>query len=51
MELFKIRKLPHKELYCLKIVSDNLIETDCEAFRDDEAWERVRTLLKGAGLI
>ena len=51
MELFKIRKLPHRELYVLKIVSDNLDEKDCEAFHDEEAWERVRALLKGAQLI
>ena len=51
MELFKIRKLPHRELYVLKIVSDNLDEKDCEAFRDEEAWKRVRELLKGEKLI
>lgn len=51
MELFKIRKLPHKELYVLKIVSDNLDEKACEAFSDEDAWERVRTLLKGEKLI
>jgi len=50
MEL-RIAELPHKELYALKIVSDNLDEADCEAFNDEEAWEQVRTLLKGAKLI
>ena len=51
MELFKIRKLPHKKLYCLKIVSDNLDEKACEAFDDAAAWDRVRELLKGERLI
>ena len=51
MELFKIMKLPHKALYVLKIVSDNLDEADCEAFNDAAAWEKVRELLKGAHLI
>jgi hypothetical protein len=51
MELFKIRKLPHKALYVLKIVSDNLDEKVCEAFDDAAAWDRVRELLKGAHLI
>lgn len=51
MELFKIRKLPHKQLYCLKIVSDNLDEKACEAFDDAAAWDRVRELLKGEKLI
>lgn len=51
MELARIAELPHKELYALKIVSDNLDEADCEAFNDEEAWEQVRTLLKGAKLI
>ena len=51
MELFKIRKLPHRDLYVLKIVSDNLNEADCESFSDDHAWEYVRALLKGAKLL
>ena len=51
MELQKITELPHKELYVLKIVSDNLDEAECEAFDDAKAWEQVRELLKGAGLI
>jgi len=51
MELARIAELPHKELYALKIVSDNLDEADCEAFNDEEAWEQVRTLLKGENLI
>ena len=51
MELLKIAKLPHKELYVLKIVSDNLDEADCEKFDDAEVWQRVRELLKGEKLI
>ena len=51
MELAKIAALPHKELYVLKIVSDNLDEADCEEFEDEVAWEQVRMLLKGEGLI
>ena len=45
MELWEIQKLPHKKLYCLKIVSDNLDEADCDAFDDKKAWETVRQLL------
>ena len=51
MELWRIRGLPHSKLYCLKIVSDNLNEADCEAFDDKGAWERVKRLLKGEKLI
>ena len=51
MELFKINKLPHKRLYALKIVSDNLDEKDCGTFNDAAAWDRVRELLKGENLI
>ena len=51
MELAKIADLPHRELYVLKIVSDNLNEEDCESFNDEAAWEQVRALLKGEGLI
>ena len=51
MELGKIMALPHRELYVLKIVSDNLDEADCEAFEDEAAWEQVRALLIGKGLI
>ena len=51
MELGKIAALPHRELYVLKIVSDNLDEADCEAFEDEAAWEQVRTLLKKERLI
>ena len=50
MELSKIVELPHRELYVLKIVSDNLDEADCEAFNDEMAWEQVRKLLKEANL-
>lgn len=51
MELWKIAALPHKALYCLKIVSDNLNESDCESFNSEKAWERVRELLGGEKLI
>ena len=51
MELQKIAALPHRELYVLKIVSDNLDEADCEAFEDETAWAKVRALLKGEKLI
>ena len=47
MELWKILKLPHRKLYCIKIVSDNLDEAACEAFDSREAWDRVRKLLGG----
>ena len=46
MELAKIAVLLHRELYVLKIVSDNLNEADCEAFNDGKAWEQVREMLK-----
>ena len=46
MELFEITKLPHKKIYSLKIVSDNLNEQDCENFNDKESWEEVMELLK-----
>ena len=45
MELWKLLGLPHRKLYCLKIVSDNLDERACEAFDDTEAWDRVRKML------
>ena len=51
MELSRLIQLPCRDFYCLKIVSDNLNETDCEGFNDGKAWEQVRKLLKGAGLI
>jgi len=51
MELEKIAVLPHKELYVLKIVSDNLDEADCEKYDDADAWARVRAMLEGAKLI
>jgi len=51
MELRMIDALPHKELYVLKIVSDNLDEADCEEFCNEAAWEKVRELLKGEKLI
>ena len=45
MELWKLLRLPHRKLYCLKIVSDNLDERACEAFDDAEAWDSVRKML------
>lgn len=51
MELWSLAKIPCRALYVLKIVSDNLDESDCEAFNDQAAWEQVRTLLKGENLI
>ena len=51
MELVKITALPHRELYVLKIVSDNLNEPDCEAFNDGKAWEQVREMLREKKLV
>lgn len=45
MELFKIMQLPHKKVYSLKIVSDNLNEQDCENFNDKQCWDKVKELL------
>lgn len=38
MELFKIAQQPHKKLYSIKIVSDNLDEKDCESFNEEAIW-------------
>ena len=46
MELYKIVQLPHKKVYSLKIVSDNLNEQDCENFNDSECWNKIKELLK-----
>lgn len=46
MELYKISQQPHKKLYSLKIVSDNLNEQDCENFNDKECWNKIKELLK-----
>ena len=46
MELFKISQLPHKKIYSLKIVSDNLNEKDCESFNDQRCWNKINKLLK-----
>jgi hypothetical protein len=46
MELYKIAEIPHKKLYSLKIVSDNLNEKDCENFNDKECWDKIKELLK-----
>ncbi len=51
MELSKIVALPHKDLYVLKIVSDNLDEADCEKYNEAEAWERLRDMLDEEQLI
>ena len=51
MELGKVMKLPHKELFALKIVSDNLDESACEAFESKEAWDYAKRLLQERGLI
>lgn len=46
MELFKIAQIPHKKLYSLKIVSDNLNEKDCESFNDQQCWNKIKKILK-----
>ena len=46
MELYKLTKLPHKKIYSLKIVSDNLNENDCEQYNDQEAWAKVKDILE-----
>ncbi len=45
MELYKIAQLPHKALYSLKIVSDNLNLEDCEKYNDETAWEKCLEIL------
>ena len=51
MELAKLARIPCKALYCLKIVSDELNEADCEGFHSDAAWDEIRRLLEQSGLI
>ena len=51
MELAKLARIPCKALYCLKIVSDELNEADCEGFHSDAAWAEIRRLLEQSGLI
>lgn len=47
MELYKLAKqLPHKKIYSLKIVSDNLSETDCEQYNDQAAWAKIKDILE-----
>jgi hypothetical protein len=46
MELYKLTKLPHKKIYALKIVSDNLNESDCEQYNDQEAWAKIKNILE-----
>ena len=46
MELYKLAKLPHKKIYALKIVSDNLNEADCEQYNDQEAWTKIKDILE-----
>ena len=45
MELYMISKLKHKALYSLKIVSDNLNLSDCEAYNDELAWAEVKKIV------
>lgn len=51
MELLKIAKLPHRKLYALKIVSDNLCEKDCEEYNDPQVWDEIKKLLKENGYV
>ena len=51
MELARLARIPCAALYCLKIVSDNLDEADCEGFHSDAAWDEIRRLLEQSGLI
>lgn len=51
MELYKIAQLPHKKIYSLKIVSDNLNEEDCENFNDKDCWNKVKEILKNAKIL
>ena len=46
MELYKLAKLPHRKIYSLKIVSDNLNESDCEKYNDQEAWKKIKQILE-----
>ena len=46
MELYKLTKLPHKKIYTLKIVSDNLNENDCEQYNDQAAWAKIKDILE-----
>ena len=46
MELYKLARLPHRKIYSLKIVSDNLNESDCEKYNDQEAWAKIKQILE-----
>lgn len=46
MELYKLAQLPHKKIYALKIVSDNLNENDCEQYNDSAAWAKIKDILE-----
>jgi hypothetical protein len=46
MELYKLAKRPHRKIYSLKIVSDNLNESDCENYNDQEAWAEIKKILE-----
>ena len=46
MELYKLTKMPHKKIYSLKIVSDNLNENDCEQYNDAVAWAKIKDILE-----
>ena len=48
MELAKIAALPHKKLYSLKIVSDNLDEKAFDAYDPDSVWVEINELIKKA---
>ena len=46
MELYKLAQLPHRKIYSLKIVSDNLNENDCEQYNDQAAWAKIKNILE-----
>ena len=46
MELYKLAQLPHKRIYSLKIVSDNLNENDCDQYNDAAAWKKIQEILE-----
>ena len=46
MELYKLAKRPHRKIYSLKIVSDNLSESDCEKYNDQAAWAEIKKILE-----
>ena len=46
MELYKLSKLPHRKIYSLKIVSDNLNEEACEQYNDAAVWLKIKEILE-----